>query len=298
MIRILDSYNGYAVRYLSQDLSQHENIHQTRLCFKRLRSLLRLGQFALGKSVYRQFNIFYRDQARKLSGLRDQTVLLQQLITLIRTRRSKSVQEALISMRDELLHQRKEQIAGFHQSGVMSEVRSALIEAKLQFDSIELSEKQPDVFIGGIIAVYEQGRNDLKNLEKPGGLNDHMLHEWRKQVKYLWYQIVLISKLWPNMMDAWASETKELSKLLGSHHDMFVLQQAIDNYSKARGTTILNKVLISIEAKKRKLETLSFELGSKLFAEKPSALKARLESYLPRNQKVTINEKRLSAVRL
>ncbi len=280
MLRVLDSYHAYAVRYLAQDLKQHENIHQTRLCFKRLRSLLRLGRFGLGKTVYQQFNFFYRDQARKLSGLRDQTVLLQHLVPLIRSRRSKPVQQALMVMHDDLLSQRKEQIARFHESGVMGQVRSALIDAEQHLHSIEFAVKESDIFIKGIINVYEQARRDFRSLALPGGMNDIMMHDWRKQVKYLWYQIALMNQLWPNMMNAWSNETKELSKLLGLHHDMFLLQQAIDNYSKSFSPNLFKNLNNSIATKKRKLETLSLDLGSKLFAEKPSALKIRLGSFL------------------
>src|SRR4029079_2113230 len=54
------------------------------------------------------------------------------------------------------------------------------------------------------------------------------VHEWRKRVKDLWYDLRLLRGTWPPIIGEMADEAHELSDLLGDHHDLTVLSEDLD----------------------------------------------------------------------
>src|SRR6516164_7954568 len=59
-----------------------EAVHDTRVCFKKLRALIRLERDELGDKQYHRENVFYRDLNRKLSKVRDTAALTEILAKL------------------------------------------------------------------------------------------------------------------------------------------------------------------------------------------------------------------------
>src|SRR5262245_56765664 len=54
-----------------------EAIHDARVCVKRIRAVLRLIRYSLGKHVYVEENKAYRDSARLLSKVRDGAAMIE-----------------------------------------------------------------------------------------------------------------------------------------------------------------------------------------------------------------------------
>ena len=54
-------------------------VHETRKAFKRLRATVRLARGAIGDDRYRRENRVFRDAGRRLSGVRDASVLIETL---------------------------------------------------------------------------------------------------------------------------------------------------------------------------------------------------------------------------
>src|SRR5882724_8492095 len=57
-------------------------VHDTRVCFKKMRGLLRLVRPELVEEEYKRENVFYRDLNRQLSSLRDADALSESLAKL------------------------------------------------------------------------------------------------------------------------------------------------------------------------------------------------------------------------
>jgi CHAD domain-containing protein len=53
------------------------------------------------------------------------------------------------------------------------------------------------------------------------------LHEWRKQAKYLRYQLEILTPIWPERMEELAREADRIGDLLGDDHDLAVLRQTL-----------------------------------------------------------------------
>jgi len=102
------------------------------------------------------------------------------------------------------------------------------------------------------------------------------VHQWRKRIKDLWYQLRIVRKMWPALLDETADQAHELADLLGDHHDLAVLREDL----KAREGLSDEKALVTaIECRQGELLDAALDLGARLHAEKPKALLRRLSAY-------------------
>jgi CHAD domain-containing protein len=69
-----------------------EAVHDVRVCFKKLRGLIRLVRDELGDKQYKRENIFYRDLNRRLSKVRD-TAALTEILTRLEERFAEELTE-------------------------------------------------------------------------------------------------------------------------------------------------------------------------------------------------------------
>lgn len=271
-------YNQLAIQYLQSDSNVHENIHQTRLCFKRMRSFLRLGRTGLGEQLYHEYNAFYRDQSRSLSQLRDSTAIAETLQGFIRTRRTKSAKFFLSNFKNSIALQRRQQLDMIIESNIKASVMEALRARGEEILKWEFAADADEVFSSGAKRIYDRGKRLF--LLTQSGTDDHKMHEWRKQVKYFWYHLSVLTPIWPEMMVLWAKEVQNLSQFLGKHHDLVLLENSIQSLN----TEPLNKPIVSnlkasIRLKKNRLEKASLVLGCKIYAEETSSLGKRLKAY-------------------
>jgi CHAD domain-containing protein len=269
--RILLLYNDSAADFLQRRSNIHENIHQARLCFKRIRSLLRLGRVVLGEHIYKDLNTLYRDQSRMLSQFRDITALIEISQSFQESRRSESTRSFLTRFRNGLLKQRKELMAGIEIENAKKQVVDSLVQKKQILDKLHLIDHPSSDLGKGLQRVYKSGKNLYNATLKE--TNDHNMHEWRKQVKYMWYQLVILTPLWPGIFNALSKQTQTLSQLLGKHHDLVLFENAIvpmKNETKYRNE--IKGLGRSIGRKKRNLESQALKLGAKIDLVSPSQL--------------------------
>ena len=75
--------------------------------------------------------------------------------------------------------------------------------------------------VRAIEEVYATGRESLRAARQTP--TSERLHEWRKDTKYLWYDLQILEPLWPGVMTEWAAQAHRLSEYLGDDHDLAVL---------------------------------------------------------------------------
>ncbi len=103
-----------------------------------------------------------------------------------------------------------------------------------------------------------------------------LVHEWRKRAKDLWYQLRLIRRAWPELLEETVDRTHELADLLGDHHDLTVLAADLD----ARSTVGSERQLAElIEQRQGELLDGALALGERIYAEKPKAFGRRMRAY-------------------
>jgi CYTH domain-containing protein/CHAD domain-containing protein len=255
------------------DLS--EAIHSARKDMKKLRALLRLVRKPVGEAVYRAENRRYRDAARLLARSRDAEVKLETLAALgerfgeeLPAGSVRAWGVALEQERDEIAGENGEAAARIERAVVAIEAgREEIASWPLQGDSWKL-------IASGLKRSYRHGRRELKKTRS--GPSAENVHQWRKRVKDLWYQLRLVRRAWPEVLGAAADQAHRLADLLGDHHDLAVLAEDL---AQRHELDRREELAALIERRQEDLLADAFELGSRLFAEKPQAFVARVEGY-------------------
>jgi CHAD domain-containing protein len=249
-------------------------VHDTRKDMKKLRSLLRLVRDGLGEQRYRTENDRYRDAARQLSPAREAEVNLSTLDAL-RKRYADELPAAETLQR--ALEQEHERLAvdGDALDQRIEQATDVIAAGAADIEDWPLDGDDFDLVAAGIERAYRRGRRGLGRVrDDPTAEN---VHDWRKRVKDLWYQLRLLQDAWPAVLKASAAEAHELADLLGDHHDLSVLvTKAREQAPDDPGTATLAKL-----AERRQTELLdaAFQLGDRLYAEKPDQFTRRIKRY-------------------
>ena len=266
--RILLHYNNAAIDYLSKNLKNPENIHQTRLCFKRIRSFLRLTQNAFPDRTCDELNVYFRDKARLLSSNRDITAIIDICQDMMIRSRSDSVKLFLKKYIQSQKKNRKETIQNPELQRTTKFMIESLMETGDKINNLDLNGEMHNCFAFGAKKVYKKGFYLLGTLIE--NKDDRMLHEWRKQVKYLWYHYVFLNSFWPGIMSAHARQTQQLSQWLGNHNDYVILKnvllQSRPNKNHKSQLAVINR---DINRSKEKLAQDSIRLGQKIYLLNP-----------------------------
>jgi CYTH domain-containing protein/CHAD domain-containing protein len=251
-----------------------EAIHGARKDMKKLRTLLRLLRDELPKKVYAKEKERYRDAARKLSGSRDAEVKLETLDALAEA--AEDLPEEAVAMWRQILDSDREAATDTVASQEAMAEAVELIEAGCgEIEGWQLGE-DPWKAVGGAFArIYRRGRQAQRAAEADP--SDENFHEWRKRAKDLRYGLELLSGAWSAPLEATAEEAKRLSDLLGDHHDLAVLRE--DLHQRRLGEEETGKLEVAIEARQEELATEAFDLGHRLYAERPKDLHRRLDRY-------------------
>jgi CHAD domain-containing protein len=245
------------------DSTPEEAVHEARKDMKKLRALLRLARGELGEEIFERENACFRDAARELAGTRDADVMLETLDALdLPAGLGLELRQVIQAERD-----------GARPDGREAAARSAaamLKEARKRVDDWPLERDSFDVLADGLERTYRRGRRTLRAAqEEPTA---EALHDWRKRVKDLWYHHTLLRELWPPVMRAAGDEAHELSDRLGDDHDIVVLAAWV------RGHLETDPEFSEAVIRRRgALQDEAFAVGARLYAEKPSAYRRRLE---------------------
>lgn len=131
-------------------------------------------------------------------------------------------------------------------------------------------------FYDGLKRVYKRGYKGFKHAyNKPKPEN---FHEWRKRVKYLWYNMRILRYLWDDVQKEVADDMHTLADYLGDAHDLAVFDTWIT--PSITGDTELAETLKDAASRWRKeLETTAHPLAQRIYAEKPKRFTKRMKKY-------------------
>ncbi|MDP2424182.1 MAG: CHAD domain-containing protein [Bacteroidales bacterium] len=274
--RLATGYNSLASDYLQRQGRVHENIHQARLCFKRMRSMLRLLRSSMGTEIYHFENGFYRDMARSLSFARDITANYEAASGFISKRRSATTNLWIKKYMFDLQRKRASIMKEFDAQHVQATLIAQLAEGLQRSHLWNFSEEPSVIIYKGIFRSYTSGQQGYRQSQLT--LNDHDFHEWRKDVKYLWYLLQPFVPLWPAVINDQISELKKLSTYLGAHHDLVLLENAIPVYEQHAAKMPMS-LKRSINERKRKLSAMALQQGALFYAGSAKDFADRISRY-------------------
>jgi len=278
--RIAGEQIGKAIAELyDSDLDHHETVHQFRKRGKKIRGLIRLVRPALG-GTYEQENRWFRDEARRLSRVRDAEALIETVDALRTDTPSNKDGEILNRVREQLTR-RRQQIADewVDLNDALEDLAIRLQSAKQRVADWRLDGSSFDAIAGGLQKTYRRGRRAF--LKARRRRSSKRLHEWRKRTKYHWYHMRLLRDVWKPVLMARINELDRLSDLLGDDHDLAVFRQTLLRETTSRFGTPedIERLMGLMHQRRCQLQRDAYCLGGRILAEKPRQLVRRCEAY-------------------
>lgn len=265
-----------ALAQLGEGLSRDpaHAIHEARKDIKKTRSLLRLVKESIGEDRFRIENDRLRAAAHTLASARESDALSESLAALVEGKGDSLSPEALGATR--LWQDRMGTARGPGADVVLSAARASALLANARDDARTwaLGHGSFELIEPGIRRTYRQGRRYLAQAEEDS--SDETLHEWRKRVKDMWYSLRLLGRVWEPVIRPLADQAHELSDLLGDHHDLGELSDAMESGAAGLSVPSRQELLRAADERQRELHHAAVALGRRLYAERPGRYTERL----------------------
>jgi CHAD domain-containing protein len=254
----------------STDLLRHEPdldrcVHELRKALKRVRAVLRLMRGELGRFRYRQENVVIRDTARRWSPLREAAVTAGVASDLTDDTElfGELLGRRLVAMLDARADALRTDI------GTDRQLRTDTVTTLLAFRSrvarfpVVGDGAFPDRFSSvrpGLVRIARRAAADMAVAEaRPTA---HLLHEWRKDVKYLRHHMEVVQPVWEELFGAVAVRLQALGDVLGDEHDLATLEALVDTQPDlVPDERWRHRVLGAVEERRRRLQVEAFSLG-------------------------------------
>jgi CHAD domain-containing protein len=254
-------------------------VHSVRKQLKKGRADLCLLRKALGSQTYAYENTALRDVARPLTAVRDARTFMDTLDTLVE---HNSVQTQALDLDRVRLALRNEYCKV--RQGVLDEGHTLdLLEASLQAARARaqrwpLGRRGWSVLGAGLKRIYRNGREAFA-VAQDDPSQEH-LHEWRKQVKYLWHQLQVLQPIQLGQLTALADQAHALADALGDDHDLAVLSHKfLEEPERFPDRTTMATLADLIARRRAHLQEQAMTLGHQLYEAKPRVFVDRLLEY-------------------
>lgn len=248
-------------------------VHGARKDLKKARSALRMARPCLPRKTYRRENTALRDAGRRMSGVRDADVMVETVDALagrfagqLSKRQFTTLERRFAKHAEDAREDRD-----------LDALARELDEVRERAAGWPLGRCDDEALTAGAERAYRRGRKALAAAEADP--STERLHAWRKRAKDLWYHHRLLADAWPGPVKAFAGEADRLGKLLGDDHDLATLSERLDGVDDAPSVD-LGQVQELVAARRAELQAEAFELGHRIYSEKPKAFARRLGGYL------------------
>jgi len=265
-----------ALKTLERKTTTDRSVHAARKELKKARASLRLLRDALGDSTYKKENAALRDAARPLSEVRDGRVLLDALNSVVKHWGAPASALPLKKFQTVLDHRRVQlRDKALKPPAPLKETRETLRDVRRRSAQWQVGSHGWSVLGAGLKRTYSKGRHTFARVQVQR--SNELLHEWRKQAKYLWHQLQIFEPLWPRPVGELSETAHKLADLLGDDHDLFVLCDRVTRSRELFPSTASHRTLvILIERYRAQLQEKALSLGKGLYKEKPGEFADRL----------------------
>lgn len=277
---ILELIDKNAVQLQDREADRDKAVHGARKNFKRIRAALRLVRDEIGEEWYKEENVCFRDAARRLAGARDSFVMIETVDGLAERYAAELSPDAFAGIRSRLV-ERYEGIRRqvLEEGDAVQTVLQTMEKARGRIQELPVERDDFAAFAGGLRRVYRRGRRRMA-LAYAVGDDPELFHDWRKRVKYLWYQSEILQPAWPRLLAEQAESLHTLSGYLGDDHDLAELRRLVRQESHLfAGDPALPALFELIDRRRAELLAEAWPLGRRLYTEKPRAFVARMGGY-------------------
>jgi len=261
------------------DLGRHEQVHQLRKRFKKVRALLRLVHDALGDR-YGEENAWFRDEARTVSDLRDAHALVetcQELREAALDDEDGDAAAALGELEADLQGRRDVLARQLDLDGRLARLRHQLSAAERRVGAWSLEEDGLEAIQEGLRRTYDRARDALEEVREAP--DTARLHELRKRAKYHRYHLRLLRELWPAVVNVLREEAHDLTDALGDDHDLAVLLETLGAEPDLVPEDGWEAVEERIAERRRAHQARARALAERFFAEKGKDVERRVAGW-------------------
>jgi CHAD domain-containing protein len=255
-----------------------ESIHRIRQELKRARATLRLLRPSIGAIAYHRENLAVRDVARPLTPVRDARVLLHTLTLANRGRDGAQLKALCRELRRLLLQECREGRKELRREPMLAAAET-LRNAARRAETFAHMLPNRLALDGGLGRVFKSGKKSLARVRRDPA--DANLHEWRKQVQYLFNQLDVLHRLGVLGLRSRRERARRLADILGSDHDLAVLSQKIAEFSErgllASGLATIRKERARTKRRRSELQLKALRLGRRLYSISAKRFKAKLQ---------------------
>ena len=257
-------------------------VHRARKEIKRSRAALRLLRAALPGATYRREDAALRGAARTLNAVRDARVLVRTLDSLCRRRLALGRQPVVVALSRRLRRgQAKAQRQLNDRRLALAGARAALQQVQLRGRRWRIGRHGWSMLGPGFRRIYRAGRRAGRAARRHP--DTWALHQWRKQVQYLWHALQMLAPLQSRSRSRSGARARRLADCLGREHDLALLQSTVAAYRPPTDPGIA-ALQAAIERRRRALRAKAMVLGKRLYALKPRAMALRLGRSCVRSQ--------------
>ena len=257
-----------------------KTVHGLRRRCKKLRGLLRLIEPRF--KGFEAENRAVRDAADGLAGTRDAAVMIETLDALLRfDREGNRIPRIGMPLADAVSGLLESQVASLPDGDARQQL---LAEFGRVMEQVGDRAKDWSIGRGGFASLARGLERTYRGMAEGMGTavvegTAEAMHDWRKQTKYHWHHVSLLSRAAPELLEGPKGLLDQLGELLGDHHNLHVLDERLAE-ERGRfdegGTEAVRGVIGERQAA---LAERAFALGRQLTVEKPGALRRRFEHY-------------------
>lgn len=252
------------------------HVHEVRKATKRARAVLRMVQDGIGERAYCQTNTTLRDAAADLSELRSATVRIETIDMLVE--RQQALAEFTGGLRRELVADAtamRTAVAGdpLRVDDLFARIESVRADIARWAPSPDASPTSM-----GLRRTYRGGRRGMARAycEK----NAESFHRWRKQAKYLRYQMEVLSPCNPSAISPIVASLEEIGARLGTDHDLDDLLSAVRDGRDVFASFFGRDQLIDAIARRRaEIETELRPIAERIYGQPPREFAGRMTRY-------------------
>ena len=245
--------------------SRNTNIHEARKHFKQVRALIRLLRPAMGDKFYKLENGALRKAAQRMSPIRDAHVRVQTMKKLTARRHTRRTTAALARIAAMLTARLHQVLAENEKNDWCKQVTAETERVLCRINKWPVKRLTPKSVRKGFKAACGKARRALAVAREDP--TDPHLHDLRKSVKDLWYDVRLLGGNRLPQIKALTESLGDLGEKFGSDHDFAMLVAARDNRAAAAADWQTLEKVVALH--RPRLQRAAFRLAEKILAAKP-----------------------------
>jgi hypothetical protein len=252
-------------------------IHEARKSVKKVRAILRLLADESKPGARRKDEKRLRHAGRSLALLRDADAMIQTFDDLCRRHPRLLPEHTSAIVRRHLAESKSCSTVKARQANVLARTARRLRSVERSTHDWRVPALHAHELAPAIGKAYRAGRKAMRETLERNRAAD--AHRWRRRAKTLWYQLRLVESLAPRVT-TFVRDLKRLETLLGDDHNLHVLAAELDAIARSPLKAGIDKVIDAASADQERLRRRAFEVGQRLFAERPKRFAARIEHWL------------------